>query len=60
LRVRHHGNLARIELEEKDIPRVLSDGLMDKINKKFETLGYIYVTIDLKGYRTGSLNEALI
>ncbi|MBI5698981.1 ATP-dependent sacrificial sulfur transferase LarE [Candidatus Saganbacteria bacterium] len=60
LRVRHHGNLARIELEEKDIPRVLGDGLMDKINKKFATLGYIYVTIDLKGYRTGSLNEALI
>lgn len=60
LRVRHHGNLARIELEEKDIPRVLSDGLMDKINRKFETLGYLYVTIDLKGYRTGSLNEALI
>lgn len=60
LRVRHHGNLARIELEEKDIPKVLGNGLMDKINKKFETLGYIYVTIDLKGYRTGSLNEALI
>ncbi|MFA4906011.1 MAG: ATP-dependent sacrificial sulfur transferase LarE [Candidatus Margulisiibacteriota bacterium] len=60
LRVRHHGNLARIELEEKDIPKVLGNGLMDKINNKFATLGYIYVTIDLKGYRTGSLNEALI
>lgn len=60
LRVRHHGNLARIELEEKDIPKVLGDGLMDKINKKFSALGYIYVTIDLKGYRTGSMNEALI
>lgn len=60
LRVRHHGNLARIELEAKDIPKVLGDGLMDKINKKFAALGYLYVTIDLKGYRTGSLNEALI
>lgn len=60
LRVRHHGNLARIELEAKDIPKVLGDGLMDEINKKFAALGYLYVTIDLKGYRTGSLNEALI
>jgi len=59
LRVRHHDKLARIELETRDIPKVLQDGLMDKINRKFEELGYIYVTIDLKGYRTGSLNEVL-
>jgi uncharacterized protein len=59
LRVRHHDKLARIELETRDIPKVLQDGLMDKISRKFEGLGYIYVTIDLKGYRTGSLNEVL-
>ncbi len=58
LRVRHHGDLARIELEPEYIPKVMQDGLMDKINKRFEALGYIFVTIDLKGYRTGSLNEA--
>jgi len=59
LRVRHHGHLARIELESQDIPKVLQDGLMDQINRRFEELGYFYVTIDLRGYRMGSLNEAL-
>jgi pyridinium-3,5-biscarboxylic acid mononucleotide sulfurtransferase len=58
-RVRHHGNLARIEIEQKDMPSFLRGNLMDKINKKFEEFGYIYVTLDLKGYRTGSMNEAL-
>jgi uncharacterized protein len=59
LRVRHHGNLARIEIERQELPGIMKDNLMDKINKRFGELGYIYVTLDLKGYRTGSMNEVL-
>lgn len=59
LRVRHHGAIVRIEVEKKSIGRIMQDGLMDKISKKFEELGYTYVTLDLKGYRTGSMNEVI-
>lgn len=60
LRVRHHGNLARIEVDQESLPILLNDQeLMDKISKKLEELGYFYVTLDLKGYRTGSMNEVL-
>jgi len=57
LRVRHHGNLARIEIDQDELPKIMKNNLMDKINKRFAGLGYIYVTLDLKGYRAGSLNE---
>lgn len=60
VRVRHHGLIARIELGKEEIPMMLSDGLMDKVVRKLESLGYMYVTIDLEGYRTGSLNKALV
>lgn len=59
LRVRHHGAIVRIEVDKKSIRRIMQDGLMDKISKKFEELGYTYVTLDLKGFRTGSMNEIL-
>lgn len=55
LRVRHHGSIVRIEIDK----RVMQEDLMNKISKKFEELGYTYVTLDLKGYRTGSMNEGL-
>jgi len=55
VRARHHGNLVRIELDQL----VLSEELINKIAKEFEKLGYTYVTLDLKGYRTGSMNEIL-
>ena len=60
LRVRHHGKMARIELLKDDIPRVLENGLSDRINNKLKSLGFAYVTIDLQGYRTGSMNENII
>lgn len=59
LRVRHHGNLARIEVEKTDIHKIIGQDFINKITKKFEELGYLYVTIDLKGYRIGSMNEVL-
>ena len=59
VRVRHHGDLARIEVDKCDIASLVEDGTADKIDKKFKSLGYHFVTIDLEGYRTGSMNETL-
>lgn len=56
-RVRHHGNIARIEVEKAAIMRAVE--LADIIVTRFKELGYLYVTLDLAGYRTGSLNEPL-
>ncbi|WP_033426660.1 MULTISPECIES: ATP-dependent sacrificial sulfur transferase LarE [Thermoanaerobacter] len=59
LRVRHHGNIARIELGEKDYEKILNRDLMKKIAAKLKDIGFTYVTLDLEGYRTGSMNEVL-
>ena len=58
-RVRHHDTLARIELGQDEIARALAPDTADAIDRALRTLGYQYVTIDLRGYRLGSLNEAL-
>ena len=57
-RVRHHGDVARVELEPEDLPRAVG---MDReaIVEGVRRVGYRYVALDLVGYRTGSLNEAL-
>jgi len=57
-RVRYHNEIARIEVDKKDFQLVLNNA--HKINKKFRSLGFKYITLDLKGYRTGSLNEGLV
>lgn len=57
LRVRHHGSMARIEVREKDLSKLLR--LRNKIVPKFKDLGYTYITLDLEGYRIGSMNEVL-
>ncbi|MFC1571910.1 ATP-dependent sacrificial sulfur transferase LarE [Candidatus Margulisiibacteriota bacterium] len=59
LRVRHHDSIVRIEVDQESIAKITQDGLLDTITKRFEDLGYLYVTLDLKGYRTGSMNKAL-
>lgn len=59
LRVRHHGSIARIEVEPGDFPKILKSGNRDKIVPGLKKLGYLYVTFDLEGYRTGSLNAPL-
>ncbi len=56
-RVRHHDTIARIEVEKSALPRAVE--LADLIVAKFKELGYLYVTLDLAGYRTGSLNDVL-
>ena len=54
-RVRHHGEVARIELRQEDLPRAIE--IREELADRIETVGYSYVTLDLRGYRTGSLNE---
>ena len=58
-RVRHHDSLARLELGEEDLARALAPDMARTIDEALRSLGYAHVTIDLRGYRLGSLNEAL-
>jgi len=58
LRVRIHGDVARLELLPEDIARATADGMRDRVIAALRKGGFRYVTIDLQGYRRGSLNEA--
>ena len=58
-RVRMHGNIARIEVPSADIPRLASDEVREAVYDEFKKLGFLFVTLDLKGYRTGSMNATL-
>lgn len=58
-RVRIHGNLARIELLPEDFPRLSEPGMRERICTALKGFGFAYVTLDLAGYRTGSMNEVL-
>jgi uncharacterized protein len=60
VRVRHHGELARLELAREEMARALDPAVADEIHARLKALGFKFVTIDLKGYRTGSLNEAIV
>ena len=59
VRVRCHNKLAKIEVGEKDLLFLMEEDLRKKIISKLKQLGFIYVTLDLQGYRTGSMNEEL-
>jgi uncharacterized protein len=58
-RVRHHGDTARLELDPADMPRALEEPTRSAILRELGAIGFRYVTLDLQGYRSGSLNEAL-
>lgn len=58
-RVRMHGNIARIEVPPADISRLASEDIRVRVHDEFRKLGFLYVTLDLKGYRTGSMNATL-
>jgi len=60
VRVRHHGDLARIEVAPEERTRFFDTGLMDHIYEEFKKLGFAYTALDLKGYRTGSMNEIIL
>jgi pyridinium-3,5-biscarboxylic acid mononucleotide sulfurtransferase len=58
-RVRHHENVARIEVLPDDMQRLFQDPLRSELVERFKALGYTYVTLDLAGFRSGSMNESL-
>ena len=60
VRVRHHGDTARIEIERNNFEKLVAGGMAEKIIAAFKQLGYTYVCMDLEGYRTGSMNEGFI
>jgi pyridinium-3,5-biscarboxylic acid mononucleotide sulfurtransferase len=59
VRVRHHDTIARIEVEVEELPRLLSPEVREQVSARFKELGYLYVTVDMEGYRTGSMNAVL-
>ena len=59
LRVRHHDTVARIEVGPQDFPALLAEDVRQDITRYFRSIGYAYVTLDLDGFRSGSMNEVL-
>ena len=57
VRVRHHDTIARIEVSRADFPRLIEEETNRQIVDGLKAIGYAYVTLDLQGYRTGSMNE---
>ena len=59
VRVRHHGDLARIEIAREDLSRALTLVMLDAMTKALRPIGFLYVTLDTQGYRSGSMNDVL-
>jgi uncharacterized protein len=59
VRLRHHGPLARVEVAPEELPRALDPAMAGRIAAALKPLGFRWVSLDLEGYRTGSLNEVL-
>ena len=59
VRVRIHGMMARIEILPEEFPKLLAPAVREKVYAQFKSFGFTYVTLDLLGYRTGSMNETL-
>lgn len=56
-RIRVHGDIARIELRKEQMPGIISGEVREKVVSRLKELGYRYITIDLEGYRSGSMNK---
>ena len=59
VRVRHHGNLARIEIAKEDLGRALTLSALEQMTEGVRGAGFLYVTLDTQGYRSGSMNDVL-
>lgn len=59
VRVRHHGDLARIEIARDDLARALTLSMLDAMTDALRGAGFLYVTLDTQGYRSGSMNDVL-
>jgi uncharacterized protein len=60
VRVRHHGQVARVEVEPGAMPRLLDEALRRKVARAARRAGFLYVALDLTGYVTGSMNRAIL
>jgi uncharacterized protein len=60
VRVRHHGELARIEIARAELPQALNMDMLDRITAALRPLGFLYIALDTQGYRTGSMNQSLV
>src|SRR5262249_13561897 len=58
-RVRHHGDIVRIEVAREEMPRALNPGMAEEFSRIFKSLGFKFVTLDLEGFRSGSMNSML-
>ena len=58
-RVRHHGQIVRIEIAREELPRALTVEMANEFTRIFKALGFSYVTLDLEGFRSGSMNAML-
>ena len=56
--MRHHGEIARIEIDRDELPRALSTGMLAEFTRIFKALGFTFVTLDTEGFRSGSMNTA--
>jgi uncharacterized protein len=59
VRVRHHGQIARIEIDPQEFPKIIDENVRKRIIKNFKKFGFIYISLDLAGFRSGSMNEPL-
>jgi uncharacterized protein len=59
VRVRHHGEIARIEIAREELPRAMTTEMAAEFTRIFKALGFTYVTLDLEGFRSGSMNALL-
>ena len=59
VRVRHHGQIVRIEIAPEELPRALESSMAEQFTQIFKALGFAYVTLDLEGFRSGSMNAVL-
>lgn len=59
VRVRHHGELARVEVDRSDLERALSIAMLDRITTAVKAAGFVYVALDTQGYRQGSMNDVI-
>jgi pyridinium-3,5-biscarboxylic acid mononucleotide sulfurtransferase len=58
-RVRHHGEIVRIEIAREELPRALTLPMFSQLTRIFKALGFVYVTLDVEGFRSGSMNASL-
>jgi uncharacterized protein len=57
--VRHHGEIARIEIAGDELPRALTPVMFSEFTRIFKSLGFTFVTVDTEGFRSGSMNSLL-